>query len=126
MSARVESEPAWSTADIFGRVNILQKSPFILKYARIPETRAVLHSGNIATEDAGSAARQTAHEDIFAVMSLSRLHKCNPTAAIYLLTQRRLHYTSARDVSNRELNNTAMPHCRKVFFTYLIASLRYH
>jgi hypothetical protein len=49
MSARVESEPARAAADIFGRVNILQKSPFILKYARVSKTSAIGHSGNVAS-----------------------------------------------------------------------------
>src|SRR5205814_7998917 len=64
MGARVESEPTWSTADIFARVNILQKSPFILEAAGIPESCTVLHPRNIAAEDAGPASRQATYKNI--------------------------------------------------------------
>ena|SRR5947207_12614714 len=64
MGARVESEPTWSTEDIFGRVNILQKLPFILEYAGIPESCTVLHPRNIAAEDAGPASRQATYKNI--------------------------------------------------------------
>jgi hypothetical protein len=64
MGARVESEPTWSTADISGRVNILQKLPFILEYAGIPESCTVLHPRNIAAEDAGPASRQATYKNI--------------------------------------------------------------